>query len=66
MLRVSPEELEQLEPEVRVRLALRARELRATQRDAFWNALQSFATAAIPIATFFGLWSVVGIKKKGG
>ena len=36
-------------------VAFRDEELRLQRREALWNALTAVATAAIPLATFFGI-----------
>lgn len=59
---ITPDELHQLPVEDRVRLALRHREVELQKKSGFWDALSSFATAAIPLATFLGIES---IRKRG-
>lgn len=58
LLAVAPETISSLSPETRLDLALRYGELQARRREAFWNALQAFATAAIPLAAFLGITSL--------
>lgn len=55
LLDVEPAALRKLDAETRVDLLLRHAELEARRREAFWNSLQAFATAALPIAAFLGI-----------
>ena len=57
---VSTDDVRALETVDRIEYAIRSQELETRKREAFWTALQSFATAAIPIATFFGITKIFG------
>lgn len=59
LLDVEPQRLRtDLSLEQRLDIALRQEELRARESEAFWNAVQAFATAALPIAAFLGVTSI--------
>lgn len=62
LLDIDPKDLRTLSVDRRVELALQHAEYEARKKEAFWTALQSFATAAIPIAAFFGLTALFGKK----
>lgn len=57
-------ELAALDPAQRQQLALMTREVRAAESTARWSAVAVFAMAAIPLATFLGLWSYLGLKRR--
>ena len=52
---VTPGDIKSLDVPTRLSLALQHAELEARKKEAFWNAVQAFATGALPILTFFGL-----------
>jgi hypothetical protein len=53
-LHVPPEELTKLSSQEKIDYNLRYHEIKATKREAFWNAVSAFATAGIPLLVFFG------------
>lgn len=61
---IGPASLRQLPVEERVRLALRQREVELQKKSGFWDALASFATAAVPLATFLGIESMFRLREK--
>lgn len=61
---ITAEEIRELPVEQRVDLALRQREIELQKRSSFWDALASFATAAIPLATFLGIESFFRLRGK--
>ena len=52
---IDPDEIRRLSTERRLELAIAHAEYEAHRKEAFWNALQAFATGAIPILAFFGI-----------
>lgn len=50
-IKLSPDELTELEPETRLEYTMRAEEVKAARTQAFWSAM----TAALPVITFLGL-----------
>lgn len=55
LLDISPAELRKLAVDRRIELAVRHAELEIQKREAFWNAVQAFATGALPILAFLGI-----------
>lgn len=60
---IKPDALKQLDAATKVDLLLRHAEFEARKKEAFWNALQAFATAALPIAAFLGITTFFGGKR---
>ncbi len=52
---VKPKEIRELDPQTRIELAFQHADYKARKKEAFWNAVQGFATGIIPILAFFGL-----------
>jgi hypothetical protein len=59
LLAATPEEIKALPVEQRLELAFRHREVELQKRSQFWEAVSTFATAALPIATFFGVGALI-------
>lgn len=54
LLNVSPEEIRALPVDRRIEVAFMHLERETRKREAFWTAVEGFATAAIPIMAFLG------------
>ena len=52
---VKPERIRSMNAERRIEMMLQHGEQEVAKRDAFWNAVQAFATGAIPILAFMGI-----------
>jgi hypothetical protein len=52
---IEPASIRELPVDRRVELALLHSENEARKKEAFWNAVQAFATGALPILAFFGI-----------
>jgi hypothetical protein len=55
LLDISPAELRSLPLERKVELAFQHFDTEARKREAFWNAVQGFASGMIPILAFLGV-----------
>ncbi|MDX1421540.1 MAG: hypothetical protein R3322_00280 [Kiloniellales bacterium] len=63
LLAFSPDELNKLDLMERVELAMRHREIRAEERATFWQAVQAFAVAVVPMAAGLGLARLFEAKR---
>lgn len=57
---ISPEQIRGMNTDQRIAMALQHGEQQVAKKEAFWNAVQAFATGAIPILAFLGvsqMWS---------
>jgi len=59
---VGPAQIRSMSAERRIELMLQHGEQEVAKKDAFWNAVQAFATAALPIAAFLGISKMWGKK----
>jgi len=60
MFHIDPAEIRALDAETKFNLILQHKEQEVRRKEAFWNALQAFATAGIPILAMFGLTKMFG------
>lgn len=60
---VGPGQIRSMSAERRIELMLQHGEQEVAKKDAFWNAVQAFATAALPIAAFLGISQMWGKRK---
>lgn len=51
----SPDDLRKLDADRRIELALQHADLEARRKEAFWNAVSSAVTIALPLLAFFGI-----------
>jgi len=58
LLDIAPEEMRALPVDRRLEIVLQHAEYQARKKEAFWNAVQAFATGALPILAFFGISKV--------
>lgn len=62
LLDIHPDEIRKVPVAERLAIVLQHKDLEVQKREAFWNSLQAFATAAIPLLTFLGISSLVRRK----
>ena len=60
---LDPADIRKLDPERRLELAIQHAEVDAARKESFWNAVQAFATGALPILAFFGITKIAGRGK---
>ena len=64
LLDFDPKEVSDLDIEKRVELALRHREIKAQESQAFWAAIQAVAIVMVPLAALLGISKILWRKGK--
>jgi hypothetical protein len=63
LLDLDPAEIRTIPADRRLELVLSRAEHKAREKEAFWNAVQAFATGALPLLAFFGVSRWQGKRK---